>query len=699
VLSAFVPLADVPPIGQLVAWIMLAVVAGAALIVGFGDVIRLQPRRIWALSSVCFTESMRRRVWLVTPLAIAGVIVIAQLQQPTDDQDAIRQTIKFCLFASGLVVTVTALILASTNLPREIENRVIFTIVTKPVTRLEIVLGKVVGFARVSATILLIMGCFTYAYLQLRNYRRIAAVRDELASLPADSANEATLAHYAASGFLETKSLDFVKDLAVYSDRPSDGLRWMRGNEPQYFSVPFETTVDERALLASAAEKGAEVDLVTNLVLRRQPLTAKDRSSAKQLGLDAPAAGPIKSFGPELVPLAPAPPRDYPALVKFRLLGSNGQDLVSPEDISHAPVGEPVVNNNDGRPGSIVPLSPKVCAQLSSFSDFSVEVSSVTPGVEYGAGPMPVVIFVPGADNGNGQTIRPKIVDGKPAEPTFLSRPARDGFILTGHPDAGHSVADFTFRGASPVVRPNGTVAFQVDIKTEKVGDFTSSSGMFALSAIDVVNAATGKSSGTILVTPELNRMTYVDVPAEDVAGGNFNVFLRALTEGQWVCVQPQTVALITADRTFAGNLFKSFLLLWMLSILVSAFAVFCSTFLSWPIAIVLSLVLLLGHWGIGQLGDSLNPGVGRMVSGDFQVRDPTESRVVSGAVDALAKSLRMLSVVLPDVSQFPAADDVERGVSVRPAVLGEAAGALLLYGITVIAGGYLILRFKEVAP
>src|SRR5207249_10186075 len=127
--------------------------------------------RIWAVSSVCFAESYRRRILLITPLAIIGVIIVAQLQQPFDEQDAVFQTIKFSLFATGLLITVTAIILACTNLPREIENRVIYTVVTKPTTRLEIVLGKILGFARVSALILLIMGLFTFGYLHWRAWR------------------------------------------------------------------------------------------------------------------------------------------------------------------------------------------------------------------------------------------------------------------------------------------------------------------------------------------------------------------------------------------------------------------------------------------------------------------------------------------------------------------------------------------------
>src|SRR6185295_13534618 len=155
-------------------WIAGIIVVFGLLIYGFRDVLRFSLTRAWAISSVCFAESIRRRVLWITPLAIIGVVIVSQLQKPLDEQDAIRQTIKFCLFATGLVVTITAVILACTNLPKEIETRVIYTIVTKPTTRLEIVVGKVLGFARVSATILIIMGVFAFAYLHLRawNLRR-----------------------------------------------------------------------------------------------------------------------------------------------------------------------------------------------------------------------------------------------------------------------------------------------------------------------------------------------------------------------------------------------------------------------------------------------------------------------------------------------------------------------------------------------
>lgn len=683
-------------------WILLAAAVLAGLVVGHADVIRFRLRRVWAISSVCFTEAMRRRVWLVTPLAIAGVLVVSQLQQAADDQDAIRQTIRFCLFTSGLVVCVIALILASTNLPREIESRVIYTIVTKPTTRLEIVLGKIVGFARVSALVLLIMGVFTYGYLELRNHRRVQNVMAALALEPADSVVRPTLAHYAASGFLETKSLEFPVDLHVYSRPPSNGVRWMRGGEPHYFIVPFEPTSEERGVLAAAAQKGVEVDLVTNLTLNRVPLSKNDETLAASLGLNKASTNTTPQvYGPQLHDTAPAtiPAAEYPALIRVRLLDAAHQDLVKPEDVVRDEQGVRVSGSEMGKPSCVEPFGSKVAGALADAPQFYVEISPVTPGVQFGAGEMPVTLYIPAANNGAGMTIRPLMHDGKPVPPLFYARPARFGMQLTGSADQERNVAVFIFRNAEVNPGPDGKVAFQVSPYIERPGDYDVAITDFSVLTMFLVNQKTHQEYPPVRVTPELNRSTYFDVPIEEVAGGDFDVALRALTPGQIIDVNTRSLAMVTADSTFAANLFKSLLLLWMLSILVVTIAVFCSTFLSWPIAIVLSLVVLLGRWGVAELGDSLNPGVGRMVTADFKVADPTESKVVSSSVEALAKMLKSLSAVLPDVSKFPATDDIASGISIPMATLEDAGAALLVYGLTLAICGYIILRFKEVAP
>jgi ABC-type glucose/galactose transport system permease subunit len=160
------------------------------------------------------------------------------------------------------------------------------------------------------------------------------------------------------------------------------------------------------------------------------------------------------------------------------------------------------------------------------------------------------------------------------------------------------------------------------------------------------------------------------------------------------------SVQLISAEHNFAFNLFKSLLILWLFSILVVIVAIFTSTFLSWPIAVVLTLGILLGHWGVDELGDALKPGVGRSVATDLGFgRDVAQSKVVSTSVDALAKLATAVSAVLPDLSKFPVMDDITRGVSIPARHMLDSLEVLAFYGLPMLVLSFIILKNKEVAP
>ena len=152
-------------------------------------------------------------------------------------------------------------------------------------------------------------------------------------------------------------------------------------------------------------------------------------------------------------------------------------------------------------------------------------------------------------------------------------------------------------------------------------------------------------------------------------------------------------------DRSFILNLVKSLFILWLLALLVVIIAVFSSTFLSWPVAIQLTLVILLSHWMVDQLGDALKPSAGRSTLQIFGVQNPTESFLISNGVDKLTAFLRIVSGLMPDVSKFPVIEDIERGVSIPAAKVGQALEVVFCYGIPMLVFSYVILRSKEVAP
>ena len=117
------------------------------------------------------------------------------------------------------------------------------------------------------------------------------------------------------------------------------------------------------------------------------------------------------------------------------------------------------------------------------------------------------------------------------------------------------------------------------------------------------------------------------------------------------------------------------------------------------PTAIVLTLVILLGRWGVQQLGDATQPGIGHSIAQDMGFTDPNKMKVVSSIAEALSGGLNVMAKILPDISQFAAAEDLERGMVVPANKLAAAGLVLLFYGLATIALTYVRLTWVEVAP
>jgi len=191
---------------------------------------------------------------------------------------------------------------------------------------------------------------------------------------------------------------------------------------------------------------------------------------------------------------------------------------------------------------------------------------------------------------------------------------------LRGKSGGGGSMAVFPFRGVAVRPAADGTVTLETNIGIESAGEFDRAENVTPHMSLQVHNRSTGRTSDPIDVRVESNRVVPVSIPAEFVNGGDFDVYMRGYNDGVWYGVEKQSLSLVRSAQPFSLNLFKSLLILWLMAILVVSIAVFASTFLSWPIAIVLTLFILLGHWGVSQLGEIAGAqiGVGGIVRGSF---------------------------------------------------------------------------------
>lgn len=667
-------------------WLLPAIVVALGLFVyGLKDVLRLSPGRIWAISGVCFRDAIRRRVLWITPLAMIGVIIISQLQRPVDQPDAIRQTIKFCFFATGLVVTVIAIITAATNLPREIENRVVYTIVTKPVTRLEIVLGKIVGFSRVSAAMLLIMGLFTLGYLHLRAWSLGRQIDQTLESPQLDPASREWLKHFQKEGLLFSQTIHAADSMGQYAREPDQRGKWVMGGS-QDVVIPFRI---ERGQM----EDPENPKSVLNSGVWRFVFNVEYERISKP---GATADGQI------------APPE-----VKVQILDERGENIVATAEQLAGQTQQQAAEGASAQaasakldlPNPSIDIPRPIAAQLANGGKFIVQMIGVSNDYLYKINDAPVVLqgFVQDAQKNVFATepIKPYVKDPKSADNWDAAVETRGslgrfGQQLRSEEHGVQPVAIMTFGGVAKPEATDGQVPFEMKIGLERGGADADTSDATVVD-VRVRNLKSGKVSEPTLVYPESKRTAFFNLPAEYVSDGDFELILRNRTAANYVSMNTNSVLLVSDRESFAINLFKGLFVLWLFSLLVSTIAMFCSTFLSWPIAVVLSLMILLGRWAVMNL--DIGTGMGAQFANEFAPNNPGGAKLIDRGVEALTGGLQKIVHVLPDISQFGVTEQIERGATISLAQVGSPTMIVLLFGLPLMTLAYVFLRNKEVAP
>lgn len=124
----------------------------------------LRWRRIWALARLSIKEAIRSRVlW-----AFSGVLLIflfASWFLPYKPEDQVRNYVGVVFFTMTVLLLLTAALLSAFSIPADVRRQTIHTIVTKPVERYEIVLGRFLGYTILMTGVLIVMTGFSLIYV------------------------------------------------------------------------------------------------------------------------------------------------------------------------------------------------------------------------------------------------------------------------------------------------------------------------------------------------------------------------------------------------------------------------------------------------------------------------------------------------------------------------------------------------------
>ncbi|HYV39794.1 MAG TPA: hypothetical protein VE988_29160 [Gemmataceae bacterium] len=125
---------------------------------------RIIARRIWAIARVAIKEAWSRGiVWVCLIIPLIYLYADQFISTRLDDQ--LRNRVGIAYFSMSILFILSAGLLGAFSIPADLKNQNMFTIVTKPVERYEIVLGRFLGYALLLFAEVLLLTCVSYVYV------------------------------------------------------------------------------------------------------------------------------------------------------------------------------------------------------------------------------------------------------------------------------------------------------------------------------------------------------------------------------------------------------------------------------------------------------------------------------------------------------------------------------------------------------
>jgi ABC-type transport system involved in multi-copper enzyme maturation permease subunit len=266
--------------------------AGLVAIIGFGgpfvrDCLRLRWGRVYAIAQLSFKEAVRRRVVWVFLLILTVYLFPARWFFQEKPEDELKSIIGVTTRGMNLLLISVGLLLAAFSIPTDIKNLTIHTVVTKPVERFEIVLGRFLGYLSLVTAALVVMTAFG---LLLINAGNVSPEAEE-------ESLKARVARYGDLEFRSKKTADFTgidvgredpyrKYIAGHPESSQRAI-WNFTDFPNRFTtmdyVPLEFAFD--IYRTTKGEEGVGVSVSFEVLTHRWDPTKEDEFKRAMQGL------------------------------------------------------------------------------------------------------------------------------------------------------------------------------------------------------------------------------------------------------------------------------------------------------------------------------------------------------------------------------------------------------------------------------
>jgi ABC-type transport system involved in multi-copper enzyme maturation permease subunit len=548
------------------------------------DLARTSPRRTYALARLAVRESLRRRVVVIFVVFVV-MILFAALFIKKDSlhpgQLYIQVVLNFTIYLSMLF----ALVLSALSLPADIRDRTLHTVVTKPVRKIEIVLGRVLGFIFVGTLLLAGIGAISYGF----------TVR---------SLNHT---HQLTADMLQAESL------------PGNRGTMLRGTTSMAHGHDHEVTIVERPGQPIEATVGMKKDHTHDLYV--------SGSGDKAIYTLGPPEGQLQARVPIYGKLSF---RDDTGGTKAR--GINTGDEWTYRSFIRGRTAAAAIWTFDGLSKDLFPESkfPNGIPVEMTIEVFRTHKGNQEKGV---AGTISLSNPQTGKKVLLENFLAQKFATDKHVIPFHFTRPAADGR------------------------------AEQIDLFRDLVSD-----------------------------------------------DGRLEITLQCLEDGMYFGMAQADMYIRAADSTFAWNFCKGYLGIWLQMALVICLGVFCSTFLSGPVALMLTMfVMIMGIFS----GYIVEVASGKIVGGGpfesierimkqenmISALEPgMKTNVIKTMDEANAVAMRFFSAVVPNVSDNDYVDRVACGFDVGRELVARCLLCEAAYLLPVILLSFVCLKQREMA-
>jgi ABC-type transport system involved in multi-copper enzyme maturation permease subunit len=606
------------------------------------DLLHFSPARLCTVARLATSEALRLRVLGLVALGLVAVI-LADLS--TRRFDPVFDTLPSLIHLAEIIITVVGLALAiflsTYSLPRELTSKTIYGLVTKPVSRLEIVGGKMAALAVVLFLVTFSLGALSYGYFEIRARQIQNLARRQISQTepgvdtkqnhlhrPSTDVGRTALQRIATNGPLQAAVYQPPTDPLTIVSFPSSGsTEWLSGYPGHRANWGFDD------------------------------LPVDDFAAGKVHVLFQVAFGETAVADPP-----PEAARQVEVRLHDELNGSNWSGLfpLSPE-------GKLDV--------TVPPSGPDSRFAYSGGRLWITFCGAATPRL--GVRDDSCTILAGGRSLTSPTGVR--------LAATFLM----NKYWIGGGGESALLMGRAAFAVPADRVGPAGATV-QVEVAVPSATDIPPA----ARALIAVVNQTTGQTK-SVTFRPEGGAAVLVPLDRDFFSGGSLAVYVASRSPAVEVGLIPDSIRLRIGNEPFVLNWAKDLAMIWLAACAISAIGVCLSTISGWQVASLMTAVLLL----VANVWQPIIHSVSRYGVLQSLHLGTAVSRQLAEAYQTL---FGFLGLLLPDLARLDYGNQVANGVAAPlTALTALPAGAfwhVAIYSLALVLLGYLFFRMREVA-